>query len=196
MLHRAANRATIESYLNHERTAHEHELLSQRQDCLGHRRRPRHRPRHRDTAGGRGRIGDAERSRRVGALRDRAGTLLLRQPGRRRRRRSHRTVVPRRTRERCARSLRRSRHHRQQCRLQLGQRHPEDHGRAVPGDARHPSRRAIPDHACGRHAHQGSGEERDRGRAKGDEEGRQHHLDRGHRRQPRAGGIRCRARPA
>ena len=82
-------------------------------------------------------------------VRDRAGALRLRQPGRRRRRRSHRTVVPRRPRRRRARSLRRSRHHRQQRRLQLGQRHPEDHGRAVPGHARHPSRRAVPDHACG-----------------------------------------------
>ena len=41
-----------------------------------------------------------------------------------------------------------------------------------------------------------SGKERDRRRAAGHEEGRQHHLDRGHRRQRRAGGIRGPARPA
>ena len=38
----------------------------------------------------------------------------------------------------------RSRHHRQQRRLHVGQRHPEDHRRAVPGHARYPRRGAVP----------------------------------------------------
>ena len=49
-------------------------------------------------------------------------------------------------------TLRRPRHHRQQCRLHLGCDDPEDDRRAVPGHARRPSDRAVPHPARRRRA--------------------------------------------
>ena len=60
------------------------------------------------------------------------------------RRRCHRSGFPAAVGERHARAIRLARHHRQQRRLHLGQRHPEDHRRAVPGHARHPPGGAVP----------------------------------------------------
>ena len=56
------------------------------------------------------------------------------------------------------RRLRQGRHPRQQRRLHLGRRRPQDDRRAVPGDARHPHRGAVPDDPRGRAAHARAGQ--------------------------------------
>ena len=87
------------------------------------------------------------------------------------------------------RRLREDRHHRQQRGLHLGRPDPQDVRRAVPGDDRHPQRRAVPRPARGRAAPARAGQEGEGGGQGGVPQDREHLVDLGHDGQRRPGQL-------
>ena len=142
-----------------------------------HRLGPRHRPRDGRAAGRAGRTGPDQRPRR---RRRRGGRRPDQGRDRGLLRRPHQGGRLRQADRDGGRRLREDRHHRQQRGLHLGRPDPQDVRRAVPGDDRHPQRRAVPRPARGRSAPARAGEAGE-GRGQGGvPQDREHLLDLGH----------------
>ena len=205
--HRAAKRQPVRPDQDRRRSArraalnplsedHLHDIQTRRQGRPHHRLGPRHRPLDRAQARQRRRAHRRQRPRRRTGRGDGAGDPRDRRPGRGLRRQRHRAPT-----SPSASSAPRERiqgpgHHRQQRRLHLGQRDPEDERRAVVRDARLPPDGAVSHPARRAARHQQARQGREGSRPARRAQGGQHLVGRGPVRQRRASPTTPRPRPA